>query len=67
MTVSVPAIAVAEGEVIVEKDSYGTRYTFGHLEAWICLGCGYTEHYTVGLPSAHQLAETFTHQVTLIE
>jgi predicted nucleic-acid-binding Zn-ribbon protein len=42
-TVSVPAITVSAGDVSMEKDAIGDRYVYGHLEAWICLGCGYTE------------------------
>ena len=66
-TVSVPAITVSAGDVSMEKDAIGDRYVYGHLEAWICLGCGYTEHYAVGLPNMEQLARAFPHQVTLVD
>jgi len=35
---------------------YSGRQVVGWLEAWICLGCGYTEHYTQGLGSEELLA-----------
>ncbi len=67
VAVSLPAITVAEGDVAMGKDSYGTRHVYGHLEAWICLGCSYTEHYAVGLPNMEQLARAFPHQVTIVD
>jgi predicted nucleic-acid-binding Zn-ribbon protein len=33
------------------------RQVVGWIEAWICLRCGYTEHYTYGLGNDEQLAQ----------
>jgi len=33
------------------------RQVVGRIEAWICLGCGYTEHYTQGLGTEERLAQ----------
>lgn len=67
VTFSLPAITVSDGDVSVGADSYDGRKAFGHLEVWICLGCGYTEHYAVGLPNVEQIARAHPHQVTIVD
>ena len=47
------------------KDS--TRMSTGHVETWICLGCGYMELYAYGLKNLAALAEQNPDQLRIID
>ena len=52
-----PALTLSDPSDAGEACSYHGRKLVGSTEAWICLGCGYTEHYVHGLGSEEMLAE----------
>ncbi len=43
--------------LLVQNNSFfGSNAVLGTFEAWICLGCGYTELYAQGLAGVEELA-----------
>jgi len=53
-----PALTLSD---VSKRDAEGycrsDRHVVGRVEAWICVGCGYTEHYTQGLGNKERLAQ----------
>ena len=39
----------------------------GSFEAWICLGCGYSEFYARGLSGIRELAAKAPHQLRIVD
>jgi len=58
VTEPIPALTLSHAGSPDDRGWYhGGRELVGSMEAWICLGCGYTEHYTHGLGSEERLAQ----------
>jgi hypothetical protein len=56
-----PALTVAVGGFL------GSRKELGSFEAWICLGCGYTELYAQGLAGLEELAKKHPDQARIVD
>jgi predicted nucleic-acid-binding Zn-ribbon protein len=57
ITGPIPGLTLSD---VSERDAEGCtsngRLIVGRIEAWICMECGYTEHYTYGLGDEERVA-----------
>jgi predicted nucleic-acid-binding Zn-ribbon protein len=71
VTGPLPGLTLSVNDGDGKEGCWGSgRKLVGRIEAWICLGCGYTEHYTVGLGTEAQLAqlvEQFPHLLRIVD
>jgi len=52
---------------VVVASRAGHRITLGRLEAWICVGCGYTELYAHGLDGIETIAKQYPDQLRIVD
>jgi len=62
MTVPFPAIAIEVKPGWVPK-----LVTSGRFQAWICIGCGYTEFYASGIEGIEQIAKEHPGRLRIVD
>jgi predicted nucleic-acid-binding Zn-ribbon protein len=65
----IPALTLSTDLTKADHEGYcrSDRKTVGRLEAWICLGCNYTEHYAQNLGTEEHLTQLATQYPKLLK
>ena len=53
--------------ITLEIKALDDRIITGRFEAWLCMGCGYTEFYAYGLEGVEQLAQQYPDQLRIVD
>ncbi len=67
VTMPLPAITIALGWPSPGQSSHDGRVAYGTFEAWICLGCGYTELYAQGLEGIEGVAREHSQRLRIVD